>query len=78
MKEIRMLAQNDDYLTPEKARRKGVSKYGFYKFIRENELERIARGVYSKEDVLVDDLYLINSYLHSVDGKPHLKRSFSV
>ena len=54
-----MLAQNDDYLTPEKARRKGVSKYGFYKFIRENELERIARGVYSKEDVLVDDLYLI-------------------
>ena len=64
MKEIRMLAQNDDYLTPEKARRKGVSKYGFYKFIRENELERIARGVYSKEDVLVDDLYLISQRCH--------------
>lgn len=60
MDKVGMPSLYDDYLTHEMARQKGVSKYGFYKFIRENELERITRGVYSKDDVLIDDLYLIS------------------
>ena len=55
MDKVGMPSLYDDYLTHEMARQKGVSKYGFYKFIRENELERITRGVYSKDDVLIDD-----------------------
>ena len=60
MNEIRILSQDNDYLTPEIARQNGISKYGFYRFIHENELERIAKGIYSKEDILVDDLYVIS------------------
>ena len=56
----RMPSLNDDYLTPEIARRNGVSKYRFYRFVHENELERIGKGMYSKEDVLVDDLFVIS------------------
>lgn len=56
----RMPSLNDDYLTPETARRNGVSKYRFYRFVHENELERIGKGIYSKEDVLVDDLFVIS------------------
>ena len=56
----RMPSLNDDYLTPEIARLNGVSKYRFYRFVHENELERIGKGIYSKEDVLVDDLFVIS------------------
>ena len=64
MNEIRKLSLNDDYLIPEIARQNGVSKYSFYKFVHENGLERIGKGIYSKEDVLVDDLYLISQRCH--------------
>ena len=60
MDKVRMPSLNDDYLTPEIARRNGVSKYRFYRFVHENELERIGKGMYSKEDVLVDDLFVIS------------------
>ena len=60
MNEIRKLSLNDDYLIPEIARQNGVSKYSFYKFVHENGLERIGKGIYSKEDVLVDDLFVIS------------------
>lgn len=60
MSEIRKLSLNDDYFIPEIARQNGVSKYSFYKFVHENGLERIGKGIYSKEDVLVDDLFVIS------------------
>ena len=60
MNEARMLPQDCDYLTAETARHNGISKYRFYKFIHDNELERIGKGMYSKEDALIDDLYIIS------------------
>ena len=60
MNEIGKLSLNDDYLIPEIARQNGVSKYSFYKFVHENGLERIGKGIYSQEDVLVDDLFVIS------------------
>ena len=60
MDEARMLPHDCDYLTAETARHNGISKYRFYKFIHDNELERIGKGMYSKEDALIDDLYIIS------------------
>ncbi len=60
MDESRMLFQEDDYLTLETARHNGISKYRFYKFIQENGYERIGKGAYSREGVLIDDLYVIS------------------
>ena len=64
MDEIKALMQNEDYITLEKAKENGISKYSFYKFIRENGIERIGRGIYSKDDTLIDELYLISKRCH--------------
>ena len=60
MSEIRMPFQNDNYLVAETARKNGIPKYRFYRFVHENGFERVARGVYSKEDVLIDELFIIS------------------
>lgn len=60
MNEIRMLPSNDDYLTLGIARQNDISKYRLYRFIHENEFERIGKGTYSKKDVLVDDFFVIS------------------
>ncbi len=60
MSEIRIPTPNNDYLTLEMAKQNGISKYRFYKFIHENGLERIGKGVYSSEGVLIDELYVIS------------------
>lgn len=54
------LAQNHDYLTPEIAGKSGISKFKFYKYIRENGLEPVSRGVYSTGTDWVDELYVLN------------------
>ena len=54
------LIQNDDYITLEKARQNGISKYEFYKLIQEDKLERIGHGIYSREEILIDDLYIVS------------------
>ena len=46
MNKMTELVQSHDYLTPKIAEESGVSKFKFYKYIRENELEQVSRGVY--------------------------------
>jgi len=38
----------------------GISKPTFYKYVAEEGLERISHGIYAKEDVWVDDMYILH------------------
>ena len=60
MDDIKTLFQNNDYLTLKMAKDGGISKYRFFKFIQENELERISHGIYSSGSILSDELYVLS------------------
>ena len=59
MNEMTKLVQNHDYLTPRIAGKSGISKFKFYKYVRENGLEPVSRGVYSTGSGWVDELYVL-------------------
>ena len=60
MSKMTELVQSHDYLTPKIAEESGVSKFKFYKYIRENELEQVSRGVYFTGTNWTDGLYVIH------------------
>ena len=60
MNEMTRLVQNHDYLTPRIAGKSGISKFKFYKYVRENGLEPVSRGVYSTGADWVDELYVLH------------------
>ncbi|MDO4288732.1 MAG: abortive phage infection protein [Eubacterium sp.] len=60
MNEMKKLAAEQEYLTREAAEQAGISKFKFYKFIHENELEQVGRGVYMAKDAWIDELYLLH------------------
>lgn len=55
----KMIFENGLLIT-EKALAAGVSKAELYEYIKENNLERVAHGVYAKEDDLVDASYIVH------------------
>lgn len=60
MNEITKLVQNHDYITPRIVRKSGISKFKFYKYVRENGLEPVSRGMYFTRADLVDELYVLH------------------
>ena len=60
MNEMTRLVQNYDYLTARIAGKSGISKFKFYKYVRENGLEQVGRGVYSTGSDWVDELYVLH------------------
>ena len=60
MDKTKKLFLNNEYITPEIARNFGISKYEFYKYVHENGLKPIRRGVYSNESIWVDELYILH------------------
>lgn len=60
MNEMTELVQSHDYLTPKIAEKSGISKFKFYKYVRENGLEQVSRGVYSTGTEWVDELYVLH------------------
>ena len=54
------LLQKYRYLTPEIAKKNGISKFKFYRYIQENDLEQVRRGVYAVKDEWVDELYILH------------------
>ncbi len=60
MDTITELLQKYHYLTPELAKKNGISKFKFYKFIQENGLEQAKRGVYAARDEWIDELYILH------------------
>lgn len=60
MNEMIKLVQNYDYLTPKIAKKSGISKFKFYKYVHANGLERVSHGIYSSGDDWVDELYVFH------------------
>ncbi len=60
MSKMTELVQNHDYLTPKIAEESGISKFKFYKYVRENGLEPVGRGVYSTGTDWIDELYVLH------------------
>lgn len=60
MNEMIRLIQSHDYLTPRIAGKSGVSKFKFYKYVRENGLEQVGRGIYSASENWPDELYVLH------------------
>ncbi len=48
------------YLTPEDARGLSISKFRFYKYVRDNNFEQVGHGIYVAADEWVDELYIIH------------------
>ena len=50
-----------DYLTPSMAKENGVSKWKFYKYIKDNDgVEKVSHGMYANKDTWVDNLYVLH------------------
>jgi predicted transcriptional regulator of viral defense system len=49
-----------EYLTPSDASGYGISKAEFYKYVRDNGLEKIWHGIYAPADEWVDELYVLH------------------
>jgi predicted transcriptional regulator of viral defense system len=60
MKNIDSLVSDTGMLTLSDAKRAGIEKDHFYRYVKENELERVAQGIYAAKDSWVDDLYILH------------------
>ncbi len=60
MNEVAELFQKYDYLSPKIAKESGVSKFKFYQYVKENNLEQVSHGIYSTETNWVDELYVLH------------------
>ena len=65
MDEMEILIQENDYITPGlhhtgNREKNGISRYKFYKYVRENGLEAVSRGIYSTSSDWTDELYVLH------------------
>ncbi|MBD5520311.1 MAG: abortive phage infection protein [Lachnospiraceae bacterium] len=54
-----LIEENNGYLLSSKVKEKNISKTFLAKYVKENDLERVARGIYITEDVWPDELYIM-------------------
>lgn len=54
------LALQYDTLSAQLAQQKGISKTNFYRFVKENNYERITPGLYMKQDAWIDELAILH------------------
>lgn len=55
----RLIEEKNGYLLTSEAVENGVSKPFLAKYVKENEMEKVARGVYISNDVWPDELYIM-------------------
>ena len=55
----RLIEEKNGYLLTSVAVEHGISKPFLAKYVKENEMERVARGVYISNDVWPDELYIM-------------------
>ena len=60
MTDMEQLAKEHELLTADNARKAGISKAAFYKYIHENEMEPVSRGIYIAKDAWPDELYILH------------------
>ena len=91
MNEMTRLIQSHDYLTPRIAGKSGVSKFKFYKYVHENGLEQVGRGIYSASENWPDELYVLHQrcpnavfshdeafYYHNLTDREPLVHTFTI
>lgn len=54
-----LLQKNNGYLFAAEVVKAGVSRTYMAKFVRENNLEKVARGIYISQDTWADELYIL-------------------
>ena len=54
-----LIEENNGYLLSTMVMEKSISKTFLAKYVKENNLERVARGIYITEDVWPDELYIM-------------------
>lgn len=54
-----LIEQNNGYLLTSLVTEKGITKPYLAKYVKENSLEKVARGIYITEDVWPDELYIM-------------------
>lgn len=80
-----------DVITPNIAKENGISKFQFYKYLSDNNYQKVAHGIYVKEDEWVDELAIIYKrcpkaifshdealYYHNLMDRPPIKHTLTV
>lgn len=57
----KLIEKNNGYLLSSMASERNISKAFLAKYVKENKMERVARGVYITEDVWPDELYIMQT-----------------
>lgn len=91
MDKVTTFAQKNDYLMPKTIRKSGVSKFKVYKYIHDNQLEQIRRGIYLTNSGWVDELYILHQrcpnavfshdeafYYHGLTDREPLTHTFTM
>lgn len=91
MDDMTKLVQEYGYLTPKIAEKSGISKYKFYKYVHENGLEQVSRGIYLSCNEWVDGLYVLHQrcpkavfshdeafYYHDLTDREPLIHTFTI
>ena len=55
----RLLQEQNGYLFTAQVEKAGVSRTYLAKFVRENQLEKVAKGIYISQDTWEDELYIL-------------------
>ncbi len=55
-----MILRDSGFLTTEDAKKAGISKYKFYKFLEENQYEKVGHGMYAAKDEWIDELMVLH------------------
>ena len=54
-----LLRENNGYLFTAQVEKAGISRTYLAKFVHENNLERVAKGIYISQDTWIDELYIL-------------------
>ena len=54
-----LIEENNGYLFTEQVEKAGISRTYLAKFVRENNLEQVAKGIYISQDTWADELYIL-------------------
>ena len=56
-----LIEENNGYLLTAMATEKGITKPYLARYVKEHDMERVARGIYITEDVWPDELYIMQA-----------------
>lgn len=86
-----LLEENNGYLYTSQVEKAGISRTYLAKFVKENHLEKVAKGIYISQDTWEDELYILQTcnpkiiyseetalYLHGMTDREYTDISITV